>query len=311
MQYKDYYKILGVKEDDDPATIKQRYRRLARKYHPDVSEHDDADEKFKTIQEAYQVLKDPKKKAEYDQLKAGNHAGDNFQPPPGWQQRPQQHTSEHDVHDQGQFSDFFNNMFNARYQQEHGQAMRGQDQHSRLSIKLDEAFHGAKRQISLQQPAVDPKTGAVTQHTRTININIPKGVKSGQQIRLKGLGNIGLNGGQPGDLYIEIAISQDKQYRIKDRDLYVEVPITPSEAALGAKIQVPTLGGKVTLNIQPGAKSGDKLRLKNRGLPGNPSGNQYVTLMIQTATIKTDADKTLYRKMADTMPFNPRQHLVY
>jgi len=308
MEYKDYYKILGVEEKDDQALIKKVYRRLARKYHPDVSEEANADEKFKEIQEAYQVLKDPEKRAEYDQMRRGNFGGGEFTPPPSWQQG-QRTYSDHDFQDQGQFSDFFNNMFNQRYQGAETEPSRGQDQHSKLSVSLHEAYDGGTRQLQLQQPVVDDKTGVVTQKTRTINVKIPKGVKDGQSIRLKGLGVSGLRGGKPGDLYLDVQIAKDKHYQLDGRNITLDVPITPWEAALGAKINVPTLGGKVALNIPAGTQSGTKLRLKGRGLPGTPPGDQFVIVNIHTPVPTEDAHRALYQKMADDMAFNPRQEL--
>ena len=308
MQYKDYYKILGVNETDDQKTIKQSYRRLAHKFHPDLSQESNAEEKFKELQEAYQVLKDPEKRADYDQMRQGNQGGEEFRPPPGWDRQQRHAYTDHDFQDQGQFSDFFNNIFNQRYQQG-AREMPGQDQHSTLKLSLNEAYQGGKRQVVLQQPIIDPKTGTVTQKTRTINVKIPQGVTQGQNIRLKGLGVPGLNGGKAGDLYLQMDISKDKNYRLEGRDVSLDVPITPWEAGLGAKINVPTLGGQVELNVPINSQTGTKLRLKGRGLPGAPPGDQYVVLTVHIPPAATEAHRELYQKMADDMAFNPREHL--
>lgn len=313
MEFQDYYELLGVNKSATDDEIKKQYRRLARKYHPDVSKEDNAEEKFKQVKEAYEVLKDAEKRKAYDQCGQNwQHGQGGFEPPPNWQY---QQTGQQDRHSQfngEDFSDFFENLFGQRgagFRQQQPHTMRGQDQHSKVSISLHEAYNGSTRQLTLQQPDVDPKTGQVHYSQRSLNVKIPAGVTSGQQIRLKGQGSDGYGSGEKGDLYLEIDIQSNKQFNIDGRDVLLTLPITPWEAALGGKINVPTLGGKVGLNIPAGSQSGQKLRLKGRGLPGKTPGDQYVTLTIVTPIATTDEQRDLYRHMAESMPFNPRAEL--
>lgn len=314
MEFQDYYQLLGVSKDASADDIKKQYRRLARKYHPDVSTEDNAEEKFKQVKEAYEVLKDPEKRKAYDQFGQNWQHGQGFEPPPNWdfnQGQGNQHhySSQFNGED---FSDFFENLFGQRgagFRQQQASKMRGQDQHSKVAISIQEAYSGTNRQLSLQQPVVDPQTGQVHYDTRSLNVKIPAGVKAGQQIRLKGQGGDGYGGGDKGDLYLEISINPDKLYQLSGKDINLSLPISPWEAALGAKIKVPTLGGAVELNIPSNSQSGQKLRLKGRGLPGNPAGDQYVILNIVTPQADSDEQRQLYQQMADAMPFNPRADL--
>ncbi len=300
MEFKDYYQILGVSKTASEDDIKKQYRRLAHKYHPDVSKEKDAEEKFKAMKEAYEVLKDPEKRKAYDQMGSGHRGGDSFTPPPGWefhqgQQSRNQHYAEAD------FSDFFESLFgqHARGSARHQQSFQqdGEDQHSKISISLEEAFHGGERRVELSQG----------KNKRQLNIKIPAGITQGQSIRLSGQGMPGLNGGKNGDLYLEIAIEKHPQFLVDKKDIYVTLPVTPWEAALGEKIEVPTLGGLIAFKLPAKAQSGQKIRLKGRGLPGNPAGDQYITLSIHIPEPKTDAQKALYEKMKAEMPFNPRK----
>lgn len=314
MEYKDYYKILGVSRTASDDEIKRSYRKLARKYHPDVSKETNAEEQFKAVQEAYEVLKDKKKREAYDQLGSHWKSGQDFRPPPNWQGFDFQ-SGGFEQEDMGGFSDFFANIFGGGARTQGGFhrahrgpfAQRGQDQHAKIAVTLEEAFHGGSKTIHLQVPERDA-TGHMHHATRTLKITIPAGTVPGQQLRLAKQGMPGIGSGHAGDLFLEIDIEPHKLFTLQGHDVYLTVPITPWEAALGAKINLPTLAGPVDLKIAAGSQAGQKLRLKGRGLPHKRHpGDQYVLLQIVTPPAKTDADKALYEKMAQTMPFNPRK----
>lgn len=319
MEYKDYYKILGVARTAAEDEIKRSYRKLARKYHPDVSKEPNAEEKFKEVQEAYEVLKDSKKRAAYDQLGSQWKSGQEFRPPPNWQGFADfggggAGFSEGNFED---FSDFFASIF-GRAQQPGSQRashhapfhQRGRDEQAKISISLEEAYHGASKNIQLQLSQVD-EHGRVHPIIRTLKLAIPAGVTPGQQLRLARQGGGAAGRGTPGDLYLEIDIQPHRIFTLQGQDVYLTLPITPWEVALGAKVAVPTLGGSVEVKITPGSQSGQKLRLKGRGLPGKPvGGDQYVLLQIVTPPAKTAAERALYEKMAKEMPFNPRKDLL-
>lgn len=318
MEYKDYYAVLGVDRKATQDQIKQAYRRLARKYHPDVSKEANAEEHFKDVQEAYEVLKDPEKRGAYDQLGSNWKQGQEFRPPPGWDAKANtrfyraDHGGGFTEQDMGGFSDFFANLFGGRGagfgREEFGEfKQRGADQHAKVSISLEDAFHGAARTLQLQGPEVDAK-GHAHQVMRTIKVNIPAGSLPGQQLRLTGQGMPGFGGGPAGDLYLEIEVKPHHLYTLKGRDVYLTLPLTPSEAALGANVNIPTLGGKVGLKVAPGTQGGHKLRLKGRGMPGkHGAGDQYAIVQIQIFPPGTDEQKQVYEKMAQVMPFNPRK----
>lgn len=311
MDYKDYYAVLGVDRQATPDQIKQAYRRLAHKYHPDISKEANAEEKFKNLQEAYDVLKDAEKRKAYDELGANWKAGQDFRPPPDWQQKHQDFRPE----DMEGFSDFFSELFGRGGRRGggggfEGYQQRGGDQHAKVLITLEEAFHGGTRTLQFQVPSVDEQ-GRVQQSVRTIKVTIPKGATQGQQLRLAGQGSPGMGGAPAGDLYLEIDIEPHALYTLQGRDVYLTLPVAPWEAALGADIKVPTLGGAVGLKLAPASQAGQKLRLRGRGMPGKPeAGDQYAILQIMTPTPNTDEQRSLYQKMAETMPFNPRLHWV-
>ncbi len=310
MKFKDYYQVLGVPRDATQDAIKQAYRRLARKYHPDVSKEPDAEARFKEVGEAYEVLKDPEKRAAYDRFGENWKAGQEFNPPPDWDAGFEfsggGYTGAQD------FSDFFETLFGqAGVGGVGGRAgfrMRGEDHHAKILVSLEDAYRGATRTITLQAPQLDP-SGHVVTKTRTLNVRIPKGVTEGQRIRLPGQGAPGIGGGPKGDLYLEIAFEPHRLFRAERRHIYLDLPITPWEAALGRTVTVPTLGGKVDLKIPAGSQTGQKLRLKGKGLPGKVPGDQYVVLKIMTPRPRNEADRALYEKMAQQMPFNPRAEL--
>ncbi|TAK79172.1 MAG: J domain-containing protein [Gammaproteobacteria bacterium] len=317
MEYKDYYKILDVDKKASPDQIKQAYRRLARKYHPDVSKETNAEEKFKDVQEAYEVLKDAEKRTAYDQLGGQWRAGQEFRPPPGWDNA---HTRFYTAdgmgggnEDLGGFSDFFTNLFGRGRHQGFerdtfsGFKRRGSDQQAKISISLEEAFHGTTKTLQLQVPEIDSSTGMVNHKMHAIKVNIPAGALPGQQLRLAHQGNPGVGGAPAGDLYLEIDIQPHPIFSLEGRDIYITLPVAPWEAALGAEINIPTLGGKVGLKLAPGSQSGQKLRLKGRGMPAKPAaGDQYAMVQIKTPEAKTQEQRELYQKMAQMMPFNPR-----
>ena len=308
MDFKDYYNILGVSRDATQDEIKRSYRKLARKYHPDVSSDADAEDKFKEVGEAYEVLKDPEKRVAYDQFGANWETGQDFQPPPDWDAGFE--FSGGGFTGGSNFSDFFESMFGQTSQGSSPRGFRGagEDHHAKILIDLEDAFEGATRSISLQMPQVDSQ-GHVSTKQRTLNVKIPKGIKAGQRIRLAGQGAPGLNPDQAGDLYLDIEFRPHPHYRVEDSDLYVDLPITPWEAALGDKVTVPTPSGKISLTIPAGAVSGQKLRVKGRGIPGKTTGDLYMVLQIAWPPANTEQAKAFYKEMADTLDFNPRANL--
>lgn len=317
MEFKDYYQTLDVPRDADEAAIKRSYRRLARRYHPDVSDEPDAEERFKEVQEAYAVLKDPEKRKAYDQFGAHWKEGQDFRPPPDWSG---DWTPERDAGfaqggfaDAGEFSDFFESLFGgaARGPRRRGQAhvrMKGEDLHAKVAIALEDAYAGTTRSLSLQVPEVDDR-GHVVARTRTLNVKIPRGVCAGQRIRLAGQGGPGIGDAPAGDLFLEIVLEPHRLYEVDGRDVSIDLPVAPWEAALGDTVTVPTLGGKVELKIPPGSRSGARMRLKGRGLPGTPPGDQFVVLEIVTPKAESEAARALYAQMKREMPFDPRADL--
>ncbi len=314
MQFQDYYKTLGVAREATLDEIKRAYRKLARKYHPDVSSEPEAEARFKDVGEAYEVLKDPEKRAAYDQFGKDWKAGQEFRPPPDWDAG----FEFSGPGDGGGFSDFFENLFGGvrggraggfdrGFQRPHRRT-QGEDHHARIVIGLIDAFGGATRTLNLRMPKVTPDGHVVTED-RSVRVSIPKGVKEGQRIRLAGQGAAGFGGGPSGDLYLEVSFEPHPFFVADGRDILLELPITPWEAALGATLAVPTLGGKVDLKIPPNSRSGKKLRLKGRGLPGAPPGDQIVNLRIETPAATTDEQRALYEQMRATMPLNPRSGL--
>ena len=312
MEFRDYYQIMGVKRDATQDEIKRSYRLLSRKYHPDVSKEPDAEARFKEMAEAYEVLKDPEKRAAYDQLGANWKAGQEFRPPPDWNAGFEFSGDGSDAGGPAGHSDFFESLFGRSFRPDadgrrsfHAQ---GEDHHARVLIDLEDAYHGASRSISLRLPVVDAK-GRVTTRERILNVRIPKGIREGQHIRLAGQGGPGFGEGKAGDLYLQVAFRPHPHFRAEGRDLYVELPLAPWEAALGATVRVPTPGGVVELKIPPNSAAGRKLRLNGRGIPGNPPGDFYALLQVALPQADTEAAKAVYRNMAEKMKFNPRATL--
>jgi len=303
VKYQDYYQILGVPRDADKSDIKKAYRKLARKYHPDVNSEASAEEKFKQVNEAYEVLKDSDKRQAYDRFGAdwkhgqqfdgggfgGGYSGGGFSG--------------------GDFSDFFESIFGSDFQQGRGspfqrgrqgpRAHRGADQQLKLDITLEEAFNGGAKTIQFTKSSGSPEM-------KKLKITIPQGVSSGQKIRLAKQGQASPNGGEAGDLYLEMNILPHRLFRLEDRDVILRLPITPWEAAEGATLKVPTLSGSVELKIKPGIQSGQKMRLKGKGMPGAKRGDQFVEIMIQTPPADSSADKQFYQDMKARFDFNPR-----
>ena len=308
MEFKDYYQILGVAKTATVDEIKKAYRKLARKYHPDVSKEPDAEIRIKEVNEANAVLSDPEKRAAYDQLGSRYQAGQDFRPPPDWDAGYEFSGGGFSGADMGDASDFFASLFGqtGRGRAAGGYQRRGEDRHAKILIDLADAYHGATRAITLHAPQVDER-GHVVSKDHTLNVRIPKGVKEGQHIRLAGQGSPGLGGGPGGDLYLEIHFQPDPRYRVEGRDVYETVPVTPWEAALGAAIETPTPSGTVQVKAPAGSQTGRKLRLKGRGIPGEPPGDLYVVLEVVLPPADTDKARQLYETMARELAFNPRQ----
>lgn len=312
MEFKDYYQIMGVARDATQDEIKRSYRKLARKYHPDVSKEADAEALFKELGEAYEVLKDTEKRAAYDQLGARYQGGQEFHTPPDWNTGFEFKGGGFTGGDAADYSDFFASLFGRdTHTGGAGRApphTKGEDSHAKVLIDLEDTYLGATRTITLRVPSIDAQ-GHPINSERVFNVTIPKGIRSGQHIRLSGQGGAGYADGKSGDLYLEIEFRPHPLYRVDGRDLYLDLPVTPWEAALGATVKVPTLGGVIELKIPEGSVSGRKMRLKARGIPGSPPGDCYVILSIALPPADTEAAKDLYRKMEHELAFNPRSKM--
>jgi len=310
MEYKDYYKTLGLERDATQDEIKRAYRKLARKYHPDVNQDAGAEDQFKEVGEAYEVLKDPEKRTAYDQLGRGPRPGEQFQPPPGWDSGFEFSGGGFTDASGSGFSDFFESLFGGGFQAGGRQSFRrdGEDLHATITIDLEDTIAGATRQITLQQSVVGPD-GRMQNQPRTLNVKIPQGIKPGQSIRLAGQGGPSMGAGRAGDLYLKVALRPHPLYRLDERDLYLDLPLAPWEAALGASVQVPTPKGRVELKIPPNTRSGRKLRLKGRGLPGRTPGDLYAQVSIALPPAENEELRSLYQRMAEISGFNPRTHL--
>jgi len=322
MEFKDYYQTMGLEKTASAEDIKRTYRKLARKYHPDVSKEPGAEAKFKEINEAYEVLKDPEKRKAYDQMGANWRGGQEFNPNDfdfsqfGFGAG---HAGAGGFHGfqggaGGDFSDFFESLFSGggvgggRAGGRRQRAARGEDSHVTMELSLEDAFSGITKTIQFSMAEATPD-GRMKEVPKTLKVKIPAGVSNGRQIRLTGQGASGVHGGPAGDLYIKIHLKAHVLFRVHERDIQLDVPITPWEAALGTSIEVPTLVGSVTVKIPAGARSGQKLRLKDKGFKSkNETGAQFLILHIQTPPAETDEQKKFYAGMQQTFStFNPRQ----
>jgi len=313
MEYKDYYKIMGISREATQDEIKKAYRKLARKYHPDVSEASDAEERFKELGEAYEVLKDPEKRKAYDQLGSDWKAGQEFRPPPGWQA----HTGGGGFEGFGgageaDFSDFFEDLFGGgfsrggrsrTYQREF--RSDGQDRHARILIDVRDSYTGATRSLQMQLPEMS-RDGRVINRQRVLNVKIPKGIRPGQQIRLKEQGGAAMGSGTAGDLYLEVEFQPDDFFHVEGKDVYLKLPVAPWEAALGGKVNVPLPAGDIELTIPPNSASGRKLRVRKKGLPGKEPGDLIVVLNVVFPPANDEKARKLYGQMRDTIHFDPR-----
>jgi curved DNA-binding protein len=318
MEFKDYYITLGIDRNATQDEVKRAYRKLARKFHPDINKEDTAEQRFKEIGEAYEVLQDTEKRAAYDKFGKDWQAGQDFEPPPNWDNGFEFNGGGYTEADASGFSDFFESLFGAQERtgqqgpfarQQTSYPGKGQDLHAKIVINLEDSYSGSKQSLTLQRPVVD-KSGHVITRPHTLQVSIPKGITEGQQIRLAGQGAEGMGGGIKGDLFLEVAFAKHPHFVVDQRDILLTLPISPWEAALGATIPVPTLGGTVDLKIPPNSQTGKKLRLKGRGLcSAKLKGDQYVTIAIMVPKPVSDKDSELYNSMKEAMSFNPRSHL--
>jgi curved DNA-binding protein len=312
MKYKDYYATLGVDKKASADEIKKAYRKLARKYHPDVSKEKNAKEKFQDVSEAYETLKDPEKKAAYDEL--GTHRpGQDFRPPPGWEQ---QFSGGNGQFEDIDLADLFAGLGASRGfgGARGGRSARdipipGEDFEVQASIPLEQAYSGTMLELNLQIPEYDAN-GRLRRVPSVFKARIPPGVTDGERLRLPGKGGKGMNGGRDGDLYINVRLLPHRFYRVSGRDLFLDLPLAPWEAVLGTSVELPTLGGVVRLKVRPGTQAGQQLRLAKRGLPKpGQEGDLYAIAQIVVPPESTEREKELYTELAKASPFNPRAAL--
>lgn len=311
MDFKDYYKILGVEPTADDKEIKTAYRKLARKYHPDVSKEKGAEDKFKEANEAYEVLSSAEKRTEYDDIRKYGQQGRPFQGPPGWQSRGG--ASDAGFDSSGDFSEFFSSIFGGRAQQGgrgYSSGRRGQDVEMELPVFLEETLSTESKQVSFNVPQQSASGQRMPDITKTLNVKIPAGMTDGERIRLKGQGAPGVGGGANGDLYLTLRLAPHPQFDVEGHDLIITVPLAPWEAALGAKIAVPTLTGRINLTIRPDSQAGQRLRVKGNGLMNKQGqrGDLYAQLKVVMPKSTDDAAKALWEKLAETAAFDPRAH---
>jgi curved DNA-binding protein len=347
VQYKDYYESLGIPRTASEADIKKAFRKLAREFHPDVAKNKkQAEEKFKEINEAYEVLSDPAKRKKYDELGANWNAGADFRPPPGWQNAGGGRFStgrgprgeEYDFHFGGTgFSDFFEQIFGSRsgrggpsfgtrggFGEEDLASERGHDIEGDILVTLEEAMRGSIRAVSVRRGVPCEHCGGTGQRaghvcnvcggtgqvakTETYKVKIPAGVTAGQRLRVTGRGEAGLGGGASGDLYLRVRLAKHPDFEVQDHNLVYEVSLAPWEAVLGANISVPTLAGRVNIKIPPGTQNGQKLRVRGRGLPqrADTSGDLIVVTQVEVPEKITERERKLWEELAQESAFKPR-----
>jgi curved DNA-binding protein len=312
MQFRDYYQVLGVPRDAPEAEIKKAFRRLARKYHPDVSKEPDAQVRMQEVNEAYTVLSDPEKRAAYDRVGKGFRPGDEFQAPPGWDAPFEFSARGFSPGEAADFSDFFAELFGRRgggrgpFGAPRGEfRARGEDHYAKVMLDVEDAFTGSSREVKVRVPRLDP-AGRVQQVTRTLNVKIPRGVHEGQVIRLAGQGREGPGGGAPGDLLLEVQFRPHEHLRPVGRDIHLTLPLAPWEAALGAVVPVRLPGGEIQVRVPRGARSGGQLRVRGHGIPGNPPGDVLLELEVVLPPADTARAREIYESMAREMAFDPR-----
>lgn len=309
MKFKDYYATLGVKREATAEEVKTAYRRLARKFHPDVSKEDNAEAMFKEVAEAYETLKDPEKRAAYDQL--GSHPpGQEFRPPPDW---GRQFTDGQGGFDDIDLSDLFAGLAGHRQRRGPGRPadlpLAGSDYETVVRISFEQAFRGTEVDLELSVLEWGPD-GAVRRVPHRVKTRIPPGVTDGEKLRVRGKGGKGTNGGPDGDLYLDIAVAEHPLYRVSGNDLYIDLPLAPWEAVLGSSVELPTPTDIVALEVPAGTRAGQRLRLKGRGLKrsGTAAGHMYAVVRIEVPSIVDDQQKLLYTQLAETSNFAPRAH---
>lgn len=315
MEFKDYYKVLGVERTASDEDIKKAFRRLARKHHPDISKAPDASARMQELNEAHEVLRDKEKRAAYDRVRKDAQEGRAFHPPPGWDSGFEFSGPPDQFGDGSGHSAFFEALFGAarrrgaRDRPDRGlddtYAGRGQDHHAKIVIPLEDAFRGATREITLHSPEMDA-AGHVALRERTLQVSIPRGIRSGQLIRLVGQGSPGWGDGARGDLYLEVEFAPNARWRVDGRDLYFTLRVAPWEAALGATVKVPTPDGPVDMSVPAGSQTGRKLRLRGRGIPAGTPGDLYVLLEVVLPPASDDKARAAYRQMAQDLAFDPR-----
>lgn len=320
VRFKDYYETLGVARGASHDEIRKAYRKLARKFHPDVSKDPGAESKFKEIAEAYEVLGDPQKRGKYDEFGANYHSGEEFHPPPGWEDAQYQFYGDPSAagftrDDLSGFSDFFETLFGGRemgqsFHQAHfadsARRARGQDHEAGITISLEEAYHGGKKSIGLQTVRLDEQ-GRAHRQTKNYNVQIPPGTIDGVKIRLAGQGGAARGEGASGDLYLHVSIAPHPVFKWSGKNIEVTVPVAPWEAALGAKINVPTMEGKAALTIAAGTQSGQRFRLRGKGFPGRHPGDLIITVQIAVPSSLSARERKLFEELAGTSSFKPRE----
>jgi len=311
MEYVDYYGVLGVERDATADEIKKAFRKLARKYHPDVSKEQDAEKHMQAVNEAYAVLSDPERKAAFDNLGKGYTGGQDFSPPPGWDSGFEFSGEGMSPEEAARFSDFFSELFGGmgsadpfqgRGRSRHTQ---GHDHHARILLDLEDTFAGPTRQLTLQVPT-PTNDGHVRLQNRTLNVKIPVGIRAGQIIRLAGQGHPGPSGVPAGDLLLEVQFRPHPRFDIDGRDLSMTLPVAPWEAALGAIVPVSLPVGTVKVRIPAGAQSGQSLTVRGKGIPGTTPGDLHLRLRVVLPPAATDEARALYETMAKEMAFDPR-----